>query len=474
MTVRAIVEEAAGGVRRMALNGVAGCLVALGCAGAGEAEDPGFVEAVPVTGNPLACMLIWTTSAPGAARIEWGPDDALEYVMTTDQAVTDHSVLLTGLFPERSHRFRVTTLDDRGLPLFVDETSYVTDPLSFDPERVFEVTVVDPERVEPGWTLALVSLDDVGADSAAVMLDEQGRVRWITDTSDLGGAAGIQTSLVDHGASVLIGGLLEEGRRPRQVGMAGDVIWEGPEQPAMGTPGCMHHTFTKLPNGDYLTLEYDYGDTLYDRVVQLDGDGQEVWSWPGDEIHPGEDTAAWGNMALMDLERGWAFYNERHGSSLYKIDVDTGDVLWRFGEGGDFTVTTPHDRPFPAGQHAPELHPDAAVLFYDNGWDTGYDSRVIEYRLDEATMEATILWEYPGTIAEDSWYTSAWGDADRLSNGNTLITAGTLDPDEGPSRIFEVTGGGDKVWELMIHPLEGFEGAGAYMADRVPPLARPL
>jgi hypothetical protein len=121
---------------------------------------------------------------------------------------------------------------------------------------------------------------------------------------------------------------------------------------------------------------------------------------------------------------------------------------------------------------------------YDNqGW-TGhmggegngsFHSRVVEYAFDQAKKEATLTWEFPGDFDVDPWYkntwaTPIWGDADRLANGNVLVTAG-VKSSSVKTRIFEVTRSGEVVW--------GFEwpaaNNGSYRAMRIsPPPATPI
>jgi hypothetical protein len=96
----------------------------------------------------------------------------------------------------------------------------------------------------------------------------------------------------------------------------------------------------------------------------------------------------------------------------------------------------------------------------------------VEYRIDDETKQAELVWEFPGTFEVDAWYrdewhTQIWGDANRLPNGNVLITAGTGRADER-TRIFEVTReDGQVVWEMWMPPRTG-----SYRAQRIWP--RPL
>ena len=113
----------------------------------------------------------------------------------------------------------------------------------------------------------------------------------------------------------------------------------------------------------------------------------------------------------------------RHQDSVAIVDWDRKELLWAWGRG---ELSGPHDA---------TLLSNGNVLVFDNGLDRGW-SRVVEVdpRRDE------IVWEYRAPKPED-FYSRAQGAAQRLPNGNTLIT----DSDSG--LLFEVTPEGEIVWE---------------------------
>jgi hypothetical protein len=88
-------------------------------------------------------------------------------------------------------------------------------------------------------------------------------------------------------------------------------------------------------------------------------------------------------------------------------------------------------------QHDPSLLDDGRILVFDNGTRRKF-SRVVE--IDPRT--GRIVWDYHD-LGATPFYSSWGGAAQRLFNGNTLIT----DSDDG--RVFEVTRGGEKVWVYM-------------------------
>ncbi|MCK4274668.1 MAG: aryl-sulfate sulfotransferase, partial [Dehalococcoidales bacterium] len=147
-------------------------------------------------------------------------------------------------------------------------------------------------------------------------------------------------------------------------------------------------------------------------------------------------------------------------------DKKTGKIVWQLGP--DFTAT-------PAlknigqiiGQHHAHLIPrglpgEGNILVFDNGGYAGYGapnpgaptgidnarrdySRVLE--LNPTTLE--IVWQYPqrreGFMIPgfNTFYSSFVSSAQRLPNGNTLITEGQ------DGRIFEVTAEHEIVWEYL-------------------------
>lgn len=117
------------------------------------------------------------------------------------------------------------------------------------------------------------------------------------------------------------------------------------------------------------------------------------------------------------------------------LDVETQTFVWTWGPGE-------LERP-----HHPSLLPNGNLLIFDNGKYRGW-SRVLE--VDPASNE--IVWEYRADPVE-SFFSESRGAAQRLPNGNTLITESTR------GRVFEVTADGETVWEYFEEEVRsGFFG----------------
>jgi hypothetical protein len=124
-------------------------------------------------------------------------------------------------------------------------------------------------------------------------------------------------------------------------------------------------------------------------------------------------------------EEGWLVTCWRNLDTVAVVDPAAPRVVWHWGAG---EIEWPHH---------PTLLADGNLLIFDNGSSRGW-SRVIE--VDPRSRE--IVWEYHGEPRE-SFFSSSRGSAQRLPNGNTLIT------DSMPGRVFEVTPAGDIVWEFF-------------------------
>jgi hypothetical protein len=175
----------------------------------------------------------------------------------------------------------------------------------------------------------------------------------------------------------------------------------------------------------------------------------------------------------------------------------SGDIVWKVG---------PHYSPGYEehklgqiiGPHMTHIIPKGLpgagnMLVFDNGGNAGYGSllpgmpghypctfrdysRVIEF--NPITLD--IVWEYKKTETLDAneddkitaeerkFYSSYISGAQRLKNGNTLITEG------GNGRVFEVTRKGKIVWEYISPyagpnvPVPGSRNNAVYRAYRVP------
>ena len=418
--------------------------------------------------NELATWVRWSTSTPASSRVEFGETEAYEFFVEDEGFDLEHELLVFGMRPDRTYHLQVISETEDGEQLVSDDLAYQTGTVPFSTLRT-EVTHHEAQYIYPGWTLANLSLGEEIDQVAVVMFDDEGEVVWYYSIPGEDARADVEVSLVDNG-NVLVGGAIATNLRPVEVDMSGTIQWAGPAQTdSVLAIGGMHHTFKKLPNGNYVTMFFDFHNGLVDVIEEFDPDLEEVWTWNTFDYLPDPETPyPQGNDVQVDLDDDAVYYNAHVEGALYKIDRADGHIIWILGQEQDFEMLDLQDGDWFLRAHAPHVLPDGNLLFYDNGTSGRGYSRAIEYEVDTVAHTARRVWEYPGTLADDVWYNKIWGEADRLPNGNTLITAGSADHDDDPARIFEVTSDGTKVWEMWLDSSEESERAGSYRAERIP------
>lgn len=472
----------------------------------GSSSGAGGSAGSPVTGgltltidpNPnsvLSCYVSWTTAEPANSVVQFGDTD-YEWEISDDTMVTDHKVLVIGMHASTSYMIKAISGSASGTGTFMTGMLPDTIPLG-------TVMIDDTSKSQPGWTLMNVQKGDGTTDARsayppmAVMYDASGQPVWyvIDGTNpDIGGA--VSTQLTDKG--VLVGPTwntsIMTGTPPREFDFAGNVIWECKYKACLPTGNVTHHA-SKLSNGHYVIIEYvNASGGLQNPVFhELDADSNEVWHLDYASLvpPPSGSTSDWchANSITVDIDNNEVWANCRW-VGLLKTTYTNPTKQWllqaKYGSKGlgDFTYS-PTTSEFD-DSHDPEIHEDDdTVLFFDNGgYSTGavggdtsqFHSRAVEYKLDETAKTATLEWEFPGTFTvpdswyTDKWYTPFWGDADRLPNGNILITGGIRNPSV-ESRVFEVTkADGKVVWEFRFPP-----DYGVYRSDRItPPLVHAI
>ena len=449
---------------------------------------PLTISGVKVTPNPnnrLSCFVSFRTSRAALPQVEFWASGPLASRVSGKVPGVDHEVLVIGMLAETRYYLVPPARDSDGLlARHGTPAQFVTGKLPLH-VPLAELVIHDPRRSLAGWTLTTVSagkrnsggvIMDPDFVPTAVMYVMEGRPVWYHEhrLPRVGDARYVD----GHVLVASMGEINEPKTSALEVDLAGRLVWLGPMQPLNTVDGHYNHHFEKLEDGNYMAIKNQLlRRVIGDVIVVMKPNHKEIWSWRSlDHVKPdlnlytnaGYFDYMHGNSLQADLDRGAIYYNARHQSAVFKIDRKTGDVLWRLGQGGTFKKDPKANYPWFEQAHGVEVQPDGNVLLYDNGLTSRGFSRAVEYRLDEANKTATIAWQYSG-YPDRPWQTTYWGDADRLPNGNTLISAGTWVKDQN-SLIFEVTRDYHRVWEIKL-PLVAKSGMtiGVYNAQRLTP-----
>lgn len=362
------------------------------------------------------------------------------------------------------------------------------------PRPVAGVTLHDPEKAWPGYTLFCQTHQDRREPERRFtaplqLIDMEGRImhRWYT------------THPVQLLKLAPDGTLFTMTRDRSRIEEAG-VRRLAPDSTELWHYHCrVDHDYYPLADGhmmihtivDHMVPALGNGLRRNPYIIEIDTDDNLVWEWHGDQ-HLAElaalvdlrtpiDFEAWvadqaarireWNPALQAMSPtryedycaehvagfafDWAHNNTcqvieenaaaavdprfRPGNIVFSyrtldiigvIDRDSGEIVWAWGPGEI------------DGQHKPHMLPNGHILIYDNGTCRGW-SRIVE--LDPLTNE--IVWQYAADPKED-FFSAFISGAQRLPNGNTLICEGAK------GRLFEVTMDGEVVWEY-VSPFRG-------------------
>jgi hypothetical protein len=243
------------------------------------------------------------------------------------------------------------------------------------------------------------------------------------------------------------------------------------------------------------------GLLLDDTIIEVTWDGQRVWEWNcsqhfdelgfnaearrimqsnpditgeskvGDWMHMNSISCLgpnrWFDQGDTRFHPDNIIWSGRQTNIIAITDKKTGKVAWQLGP--DYSGTAALERlGWIIGQHHAHMVPrglpgEGNILVFDNGGSAGYGapnpgcptgvgyalrdySRVVEF--NPLTLE--VVWQYPppnpqGATAMNylRLYSKFISSAQRLPNGNTLITEG------GCGRFLEVTPAHEIVWEYV-------------------------
>jgi len=164
-----------------------------------------------------------------------------------------------------------------------------------------------------------------------------------------------------------------------------------------------------------------------------------------------------GDFLISMPEQNWVLKIDwRNGNG-------TGKIVWRLGEGGDFTAKTDDPDPWFSFQHDPGFEPPGSnmLTILDDGHtrfkkDPKAHNRGQVWKLDEEARTATLMHN-----ADLGVYAIAVGSAQTLKNGGYSFEAGFINPTSPYGRAVETSADGKVVYAQQV------EGLVVYRSFRV-------
>jgi arylsulfate sulfotransferase len=474
---------------------------------------------VSTTNNPQVAQ--YTISSPSAANvsIQFGTTTSYGLTTWTQPAPSGGgpvSIYVAGMRASTPYHMRAVIQFSAGAT--VNDTDHTFTTGALPSAELPKITTSTTAGMTPQSAVEVLELNPVTNPSQVrlAVTDLGGNVLWGYDPgpSVVGGPG--PAKLLPNGDFLIGFGSQPDGTDStiQEVDLGGNVIWQmtaAQLNQALANATCSgcnitvigtHHDFAVLPNGHIILIAAQQqtisGLTGYstpqtvdgDVLIDLDQNRNPVWLWSEfDHLdvnrHP-EGLPDWThtNAIVYSPSDGDLIVSSRHQSWVFKVDyhdgTGTGNILWRLGYQGDFTLqggTSPIDWQY--GQHdANVIGTNSSGVFqmtmFDNGFlrvvDSNGDicgttgepacySRVPIFQLDESAKTATLEW-----VDNLSPVYSFWGGTGRvLANGDVEFDECAL---ANNSAIYEVTKTTppQSVWQMQI------TGSNAYRGYRSPSL----
>jgi arylsulfate sulfotransferase len=356
----------------------------------------------------------------------------------------------------------------RGVVQFSDGTQYM------DPDMTF-TTGAYPTAQEPSITASTTAgmtpqsgvelLDLLGGGATvapAVITDLEGNILWSYNPGIASTLNPIK--LLPNGHIMLnFSGIVPDGVNSilQEVDLSGKLIWQmtaadlNTALAAATCTGCnitvngTHHDFVMLPSGHLILLASTQqtisGTPLEgDVLIDLDQNHHPVWLWNEfDHLdtsrHPmGGTDWTHTNAVIYSPDDGNLIISIRHQNWLVKINYNNGagagDIVWKLGYQGDFTLTGGTDpTDWFYAQHGPSFATanttgQFSLIVFDNGNDRTFPTGQVQcgttassscyttvpvLQIDETAKTATLAFH-----ERLSGFTYFGGNAEVLKNGD--------------------------------------------------------
>ncbi|MGC9994047.1 MAG: aryl-sulfate sulfotransferase [Terriglobia bacterium] len=511
----------------LAMPGTVPVLVTTPGPGGGTSSAVNFTiqAGVFATANPQVALYAYAAPQAASVSVEYGTDTTYgthTWAQNIPAGGGAVQILVAGMMANATYHMRADVTYADGTQGVDQDHMFTTG--SPPASRIPTFTATNPNGLAPSPGAILYHLTQ-GANQQlqAVATDNGGNVIWYYDYPEgLGLPQPIKLlpnghMLMNLGPPTLAGGTV------REIDLAGNIItnftfadlngWLSAAGYNLVVNG-IHHDLLQLPNGHLLLLVNHYqnftdltgypGTTavLGDALIELDQNHNIVWLWDSfDHLCPANPTSPcldinrhplnlpdWmhSNSLQYSPDDGNIIMSVRNQSWVLKIDYEngqgTGNILWRLGYQGDFTLTNGQIPDWFSAQHyANVVSPNTTGVFNLEMFDDG-DNRVLDaagdvcngpgqpncwsrvpiYQLDDSNMTATIVWDDNLSPVYAFW----GGSAQQLPDSNLVFCITTPSDDSSGARYMEVT---DDSTPQVVLKIE-VTGQNAYRAVHLPSL----
>ncbi|MBV8674501.1 MAG: aryl-sulfate sulfotransferase [Acidobacteriaceae bacterium] len=489
---------------------------------------------VTATDNPQVALYTMTLPFPGSMTVNFGPDinyGLKTWSQSTSTAGGQVSIFVAGMKASSTYHMQAAVSFSNGITANDVDHTFTTKAVPANMQ--LHATTTTTAGMTPQSGLELLN-PVAGGVSGVLVTDLSGSVLWTyanPGNPALNFIDGVKTlpngdflMTVGPNSSNPLSGPIPAAavNEIREVNLGGDTVREisiTDLNTELATAGCaecnvtlltFHHDVEPLSNGHWLVLANTSmalsststpaltntaaTTVLGDVIVDLDQNLKPVWAWNEfNHLDPNRHPYLFPdwthtNAVVYSKDDGNIILSIRHQNWIIKIKYadgsGDGSILWRLGEGGDFTLkngTDPTDWAY--AQHAPSFASSNtsgvfSLIVMDNGDDRAFPSGVTcgssgappclystvpIWQIDEGAKTATLTFQQ---MLPPSLYNFFGGNAEELANSDVEYDLCGVGGIGQGSWVYEVTQESNPktVWSMQV------TGANLYRAFRIPSL----
>jgi hypothetical protein len=459
-------------------------------------------SSVTATNNALVARYMVPTPVGASVYVEFDPTTSYGFQTSSQPAPTTGgttTILVAGMKQNTTYHMRAVVTNADGSINYDEDHTFTTGTVEPAQLPNVQVSTTSGQTPAPGIELACLN-GGTSSQFQLVAYDPEGNLIWYYNYSPNQGIPN-PAKLLPNGHMVIVltsysGGSPVALGDFQEIDLAGNVIrqfsvvnlneWIA----AAGFSNVINsinHDIEALPNGDLLFIASETrpfnnlpgypGQTFVtgSDIVEVNSNNQVVWIWSAfDHLdvnrHP-MNFPDWthANALVFSPSDGNLLFSLRHQNWVFKIDYQngkgSGNILWRVGYQGDFTLNSTNPADWCYAQHdATFLSKNTAGTFvlgvFDNGNDRVMDtngdlcgtsgfpacySRSAIFNVDETNMTADLAWAY--TLPYSYW----GGVTQLLPNGNVYIDVTTPNSEDN-AEVLQVTQTAtpQTIWQMAI------------------------
>ncbi len=228
-----------------------------------------------------------------------------------------------------------------------------------------------------------------------------------------------------------------------ELSLGGDTLFFARENTG-GFDKSAHHDLCLNHRGNIVAVTNVFksnGSMPGDGLLELDRNGKKVWEWTTFDSPDAEETGIrnqpWINSLVQDADNNYII-SLRSFSQVWKINGNSGAVMWKLGKGGNVQMDAADEFMF---QHYAHRNPAGDLMLFDNGSATRPVSRLMSFTIDEQQKKATtkLRIELPASL-----YSNIMGSSMMLPDQNLLTASSTN------SRFVKTDAAGTVLWSIKV------------------------